>query len=67
LNHKKPHVLHRQIHILPNHAAPVRVLKAHEGPGKTKYSVDVRVLKVGTLEDSEQVTKDNHGPKLESS
>jgi hypothetical protein len=43
--------------ILPNRAAPVlaRVRKAHEGPGKTKYSVDVRVLKVGTLEDTEQV------------
>jgi hypothetical protein len=31
------------------------VLKAHEGPGKTKYSVDARVVKVGTLEDTEQV------------
>jgi hypothetical protein len=43
--------------LLPNRAASVlaRVLKAHEGPGKTKYSVDVRVLKVGTLEDTEQV------------
>ena len=43
--------------ILPNRAAPVlaRVLKAHEGPGKTKYSVDVRVLKAGTLEDTDQV------------
>jgi hypothetical protein len=43
--------------ILPNRAAPVlaRVLKAHEGPGKTKYSVDVRVLKAGTLEDTGQV------------
>ncbi|MDR0402023.1 MAG: hypothetical protein LBH35_00375 [Treponema sp.] len=43
--------------ILPNRAAPVlaRVLKAHEGPGKTKYSVDVRVLKVGSLEDTDQV------------
>jgi hypothetical protein len=43
--------------MLPNRAAPVlaRVLKAHEGPGKTKYSVDVRVLKVGTLEDTDQV------------
>ncbi|MDR3356037.1 MAG: hypothetical protein LBO04_02505 [Spirochaetaceae bacterium] len=43
--------------ILPNRAAPVlaRVLKTHEGPGKTKYSVDVRVLTAGTLEDTEQV------------
>ncbi|MDR0403580.1 MAG: hypothetical protein LBH35_08350 [Treponema sp.] len=43
--------------ILPNRAAPVlaRVLKAHEGPGKTKYAVDVRVLKAGTLEDTDQV------------
>jgi hypothetical protein len=43
--------------MLPNRAAPAlaRVLKAHEGPGKTKYSVDVRVLKAGTLEDTEQV------------
>ena len=38
-------------------AAPVlaRILKAHEGPGKTKYAVDVRVLKAGTLEETEQV------------
>jgi hypothetical protein len=43
--------------MLPNRAAPTlaRVLKAHEGPGKTKYSVDVRVLKAGTLEDTGQV------------
>jgi hypothetical protein len=43
--------------LLPNRAAPVlaRVLKAHEGPGKTKYSVDVRVIKAGTLEDTGQV------------
>jgi hypothetical protein len=43
--------------LMPNRAAPVlaRVLKAHTGAGKTKYSVDVRVLKVGTLEDTEQV------------
>lgn len=43
--------------LLPNRAAPVlaRVLKAHTGAGKTKYSVDVRVLKAGTLEDTEQV------------
>ncbi|GAB6392498.1 MAG: hypothetical protein MdMp014T_1871 [Treponematales bacterium] len=43
--------------LLPNRAAPVlaRVLKAHEGPGKTKYSVDVRVVMAGTLEDTELV------------
>jgi hypothetical protein len=43
--------------LLPNRAAPVlaRVLKAHEGAGKTKYSIDVCVVKVGTLEDTEQV------------
>jgi hypothetical protein len=43
--------------LMPNRAAPVlaRVLKAHEGPGKTKYSVDARVVKAGTLEDTEQV------------
>ena len=41
--------------LLPNRAAPVvaRVIKAHEGPGKNKYSVDVRVLKAGTLEETE--------------
>jgi hypothetical protein len=44
--------------LLPNRAAPVlaRVLKAHEGPGKTKYPAAVRVLKAGTLEDADQVT-----------
>ena len=43
--------------LLPNRAAPVlaRVLKAHEGPGKTKYAVDVRVVKLGTLEDTDQI------------
>jgi hypothetical protein len=43
--------------LLPNRAAPVlaRVLKAHEGPGKTKYSVDARVVKAGTLEDTGQI------------
>jgi hypothetical protein len=43
--------------LLPNRAAPVlaRVMKAHEGPGKTKYSVDVRVVTAGTLEDTDQV------------
>jgi phage baseplate assembly protein gpV len=43
--------------LLPNRASPVlaRVLKGYEGAGKTRYSVDVRVLKAGTLEDTEQV------------
>jgi hypothetical protein len=43
--------------LLPNRAAPVlgRVLKAYEGPGKTKYAVDVRVVTAGTLEDTDQV------------
>ncbi|MDR3019896.1 MAG: hypothetical protein LBU66_03215 [Treponema sp.] len=43
--------------ILPNRAAPVlaRVMKVYEGSGKNKYSVDVRVLKLGTLEDTDQV------------
>ena len=43
--------------LLPNRAAPVvaRVIKSHEGPGKNKYSVDVRVLKAGTLEDTDKI------------
>jgi hypothetical protein len=43
--------------LLPNRAAPVlgRVLKAHEGPGKNTYSVDVRIVTAGTLEDTDQV------------
>jgi hypothetical protein len=43
--------------LLPNRSAPAlgRVLKAHEGPGKDKYSVDVRVVRAGTLEDTDQV------------
>jgi len=43
--------------LLPNRAAPVlgRVIKSHEGPGKNKYSVDVRVLKAGSLEETDQV------------
>lgn len=43
--------------LLPNRAAPVlgRVIKAYEGPGKTKYAVDVQVVTAGTLEDTEQV------------
>ena len=42
--------------LLPNRAAPVlaRVLKAYAGPGKGKYSVDVKVLKAGTLEETNQ-------------
>ncbi|GHT56836.1 hypothetical protein AGMMS50233_09520 [Endomicrobiia bacterium] len=42
--------------LLPNRAAPVlaRVMKAHEGAGKNKYSVDVKVLKAGTLEETDQ-------------
>lgn len=43
--------------LLPNCAAPVlgRVIKAYEGPGKTKYAVDVQVVTAGTLEDTDQV------------
>lgn len=43
--------------LLPNRAAPVlaRVLRVHEGPGKNKYSVDVQVLKAGTLEETDQI------------
>jgi hypothetical protein len=46
--------------LLPNRAAPVlaRVEKAHEGAGKTKYAVDVRVLQTGSLEETEQIIKD---------
>ncbi|MHB9293115.1 hypothetical protein Holit_02235 [Hollandina sp. SP2] len=42
--------------LLPNRAAPVlgRVLKVYEGPGKTKYSCDVRIIKAGSLEDTDQ-------------
>jgi hypothetical protein len=42
--------------MLPNRAAPAlgRVLKVHEGPGKTKYSCDVRIVKAGSLEDTDQ-------------
>ena len=42
--------------LLPNRAAPAlgRVLKVHEGPGKTKYSCDVRIVKAGSLEDTDQ-------------
>lgn len=43
--------------LLPNRAAPVlgKVLKAYEGPGKNKYSVDVQVVTPGTLEETSQV------------
>jgi hypothetical protein len=42
--------------LLPNRAAPAlgRVLKTYEGPGKTKYSCDVRIIKAGSLEDTDQ-------------
>jgi hypothetical protein len=42
--------------LLPNRAAPAlgRVLKVYEGPGRTKYSCDVRIIKAGTLEDTDQ-------------
>jgi hypothetical protein len=43
--------------MLPNREAPVlgRVIKAHEGPGKNKYSVDVRVVTAGTLEETGRI------------
>ena len=43
--------------LLPNRASPVlaKVIKSHEGPGKNKYSVDVQVLKAGSLEETNQV------------
>jgi hypothetical protein len=43
--------------MLPNREAPAlgRVIKAHEGPGKNKYSVDVRVVTAGTLEETGRV------------
>jgi hypothetical protein len=42
--------------LLPNRAAPVlaRVMKAYEGPGKNRYSCDVRVLTAGTLEETDR-------------
>jgi len=42
--------------LLPNRAAPVlaRVMKVYEGPGKNKYSCDVRVLTAGSLEETDQ-------------
>lgn len=41
--------------LFPNQAAPqlARVLKAHTGPGKNTYSVDVRIVTAGTLEDTD--------------
>ncbi|MDR1175323.1 MAG: hypothetical protein LBK83_07635 [Treponema sp.] len=43
--------------LLPNREAPAlgRVMKAHEGPGKNKYSVDVRVVTAGTLEETGRI------------
>jgi hypothetical protein len=43
--------------LLPNRAAPAlgRVIKLHEGPGKTKYSCDVRIVTAGSYEDTGQV------------
>jgi hypothetical protein len=43
--------------LLPNRAAPIlaRVLKSYEGPGKNRYSCDVRELRAGTLEETERV------------
>jgi hypothetical protein len=43
--------------VLPNRAAPVlgRVIKAYEGPGKNRYSADIRVVTAGTYEDTDQV------------
>jgi hypothetical protein len=43
--------------LFPNRAAPVlgKVIKAYEGEGKNKYSVDVQVIKAGSLEDTEQI------------
>ncbi len=43
--------------LMPNRAAPVlaRVLKAYEGAGKNKYSIDVQVVTAGTLEDTTQI------------
>jgi len=42
--------------LLPHRAAPVlaRVMKSYEGPGKNKYSCDVKILKAGTLEETDQ-------------
>jgi hypothetical protein len=42
--------------LLPHRAAPVlaRVMKVYEGPGKNKYSCDVKVLTAGSLEETDQ-------------
>ena len=42
--------------LLPNREAPVlaRVMRAYEGPGKNKYSCDVKVLTAGTLEETDR-------------
>jgi hypothetical protein len=43
--------------MLPNREAPAlgRVIKAHEGPGANRYSVDVRIVTAGTFEETGQV------------
>jgi hypothetical protein len=43
--------------MLPNRSALVlgRVIKAYEGPGKNTYSVDVRVVAAGSLEETDRV------------
>jgi len=42
--------------LLPHRATPVlaRVMKVYEGPGKNKYSCDVKVLTAGSLEETDQ-------------
>ena len=42
--------------LLPNRAASVlaRVMKVYEGPGKNRYSCDVKVLTAGSLEETDQ-------------
>lgn len=43
--------------IFPNYKPPVlaKVIKGYEGPGKTAYAVDVRILKPGSLEETDIV------------
>jgi hypothetical protein len=43
--------------LLPNREAPAlgKVIRSYEGPGRNKYSVDVRVLKAGSLEETDRV------------
>jgi hypothetical protein len=43
--------------LLPNRAAPVlgKVIRAYEGPGQTKYAVDIQVVTAGTLEETDLV------------